>query len=243
MLQPPRRHNTTWLILAFVGVAVLISVGIMLWVGFSKPAITTNNNNANSRPTQNSNTAIAANANTSASTSTPAVINPASPFTSPLVNPKARITKKPFGIYITPKTSPVQPERFTGYHTGVDFETTPDELNATVQVKAFCDGKFVYKQWVSGYGGVAIQSCTVNSQAVTVLYGHLNVDSITHTVGEILTQGAVIGNLGDAYSHQTDGERKHLHFSIHKGSAIELKGYVQNKADLANWLDPANYLY
>jgi len=34
----------------------------------------------------------------------------------------ARITKKPFGVYITPETSPVQPEKFTGYHTGVDVE-------------------------------------------------------------------------------------------------------------------------
>ena len=33
-----------------------------------------------------------------------------------------RITKKPFGIFITTQNSPVQPERFSGYHTGVDVE-------------------------------------------------------------------------------------------------------------------------
>lgn len=40
----------------------------------------------------------------------------------PIAEFEKRITKKPFGIYITPQNSPVQPERFTGYHTGVDVE-------------------------------------------------------------------------------------------------------------------------
>jgi hypothetical protein len=35
---------------------------------------------------------------------------------------KAGLQKKPFGIYITPENSPVQPENFTGYHTGIDVE-------------------------------------------------------------------------------------------------------------------------
>src|SRR5438105_4096773 len=48
-------------------------------------------------------------------------------LTPPIGNSLSRVTKKPFGIYITPQNSPVQPEKFKGYHTGVDFETTADE--------------------------------------------------------------------------------------------------------------------
>ncbi|KKQ38871.1 MAG: Exopolysaccharide biosynthesis protein, sugar transferase domain protein [Candidatus Moranbacteria bacterium GW2011_GWC2_37_73] len=42
----------------------------------------------------------------------------------PLDNALSRITKKPFGIYVNPKNSPVNPERFTGYHSAVDLEAT-----------------------------------------------------------------------------------------------------------------------
>src|SRR3990167_7147055 len=44
----------------------------------------------------------------------------ASPVSYPISDWLSRITKKKFGQYITPQTSPVQPERFTGYHTAAD---------------------------------------------------------------------------------------------------------------------------
>lgn len=47
----------------------------------------------------------------------------------PINSALERVTKKSFGIYVTPQSSPVSPEKFTGYHTGVDFEITPDEEN------------------------------------------------------------------------------------------------------------------
>jgi len=62
-------------------------------------------------------------------------------LSEPISNTKSRVTKKPFGIYITPQTSPVQPEKFTGYHTGTDFETTSQEADAVVPVYAACTGK------------------------------------------------------------------------------------------------------
>jgi hypothetical protein len=43
-------------------------------------------------------------------------------FVPPVPGFPEEITKKPFGIFINPETSPVQPERFRGYHTGVDVE-------------------------------------------------------------------------------------------------------------------------
>lgn len=147
------------------------------------------------------------------------------------------MTKKFFGTYVTPQHSPVQPERFTGYHTGTDFETFAAEKNATITAHAICDGTVMYRGWVSGYGGVMIQSCVYHGQPVTVLYGHLNVDTITKNKGDAVHTGDAIGNLGTGYSHETDGERKHLHVSVHKGSGVDFKGYVALQPLLSQWID------
>ena len=151
---------------------------------------------------------------------------------------QSRIIKKPFGIYITPKTSPIQPEKFSGYHTGADFETTTTEANIDVLVPAFCDGKLLMKKSATGYGGVIVQSCILNNQAVTVVYGHLKLASITSIIDQTLKKGDIIGVLGKAYSVETGGERKHLHLGIHIGSAINILGYAQKQSDLFGWLDP-----
>ncbi len=148
-----------------------------------------------------------------------------------------RVTKKPFGIYITSKTSPVQPERFQGYHTGTDFETTIDEQNIDVPIKAMYNGKLLEARHASGYGGVAIQVCTLNNEPVTVTYGHLELSSMVAKVGDELKAGEFLANLGTGYSTETDGERKHLHLGIHKGPAINIRGYVSSKGQLSAWLD------
>lgn len=163
-------------------------------------------------------------------------------FIAPIDKATSRITKKPFGIYVTPQNSPVQPERFTGYHTGTDFETLPEEQNANIPIYAITSGKIVEKVWASGYGGVLVESATINNQPVTIIYGHLNIDTINKKTGDSLDAGEKIGLLGQGYTQQTDGERKHLHLGIHKGSEINILGYVQNKADLANWIDPTSVL-
>ena len=157
-------------------------------------------------------------------------------FAEPISNALSRITKKPFGIYITQATSPVQPERFSGYHTGTDFETTPEEANLAVPFYAICDGKIVAKRTATGYGGVFVQSCTINNQSVTIIYGHVSLSSISKNIGDNLSKGEMIGNLGSSPS-ETDGERKHLHLGIHLGTSISILGYVQIQSDLANWLD------
>ena len=179
---------------------------------------------------------------TAAATSTPTQASSAPALFPPISNALARITKKPFGIYVTPQNSPVQPEKFTGYHTGVDFETTPQEQNIDVPIFAACDGKLLLKEYASGYGGVAVQACVINDNPVTIIYGHLRLSSISPKVGDSLKAGQQIAVLGTGYTSETDGERKNLHFGIHKGSAINILGYVQNKADLSGWLDPEKYL-
>ncbi len=159
-------------------------------------------------------------------------------ITEPISGGVSRVTKKPFGIYVTPQNSPVSPEKFTGFHTGIDFETTPTEQNIDVAVYAICDGKLLMKKYATGYGGVAVESCTIDKNPVTVIYGHLRESSISPNIGQTLTAGQQIAVLGTGYSSETDGERKHLHLGIHKGTDINILGYVQKQSDLAAWIDP-----
>lgn len=156
----------------------------------------------------------------------------------PLTNARARVTKKTFGLYVTPKQSPVQPERFTGYHSGTDFETTPEEKDADVAVHAVCDGPLALKRTASGYGGVVVQRCVLNGADITVVYGHLRLASVTTEVGASLKRGQLLGLLGTGYSKETDGERKHLHLGVHKGKTISITGYESRKAGLFAWIDP-----
>lgn len=161
-------------------------------------------------------------------------------FVAPISKAGERITKKPFGISITPQNSPVSPERFFGYHTGTDFEIFPDEINEDVSIAAICNGRIKLKKWASGYGGVIVQECIYNSQPITVIYGHLNLDSIQKNQGDNLDAEEKIGILGRDKSQETGGERKHLHLGIHKGSSINILGYVQKEDQLNNWINPCN---
>jgi hypothetical protein len=161
------------------------------------------------------------------------------PWHAPLHDAHLRVTKKSFGQYITPENSPVSDERFTGYHTGVDFEIFPEEEESNIVISALCSGPIVLREWISGYGGVVVQRCTHEEIGdVTILYGHLDIDSVDHTVDEMIYIEDLIGILGDGYSDQTDGERKHLHLGVHKGTDIEVKGYVRTIFERTQWVDP-----
>lgn len=160
----------------------------------------------------------------------------------PIANALKRIKKKPFGIYVSPVFSPVSPERFTGYHTGVDFEVSSNEKDIDVPVYAICSGKLLLKKNASGYGGVINESCTIEDQAVTVTYGHLRLASIAKKIGESFAQGEQIGVLGKGNSTETDGERKHLHLGIHKGTEPVMNGYVGAFSDLEEWVNVNDFL-
>lgn len=153
-----------------------------------------------------------------------------------------RITKKPFGIKVSPGVSPVSPEKFSGYHTGVDFETFTEEQKVDVPIYAICAGPLLVKEYAGGYGGVAVQKCDIDGGIVTVIYGHLLLASIESKVNIEVPAGQKIGILGTGYSAETDGERKHLHLGIHKGSAVNIRGYVASQLELKDWIDAAEYL-
>ena len=156
----------------------------------------------------------------------------------PISRATERITKKEFGQLVEAGHSPVHNDRFSGYHVGIDFELFEDELELDVPILAICDGPLVLKRFANGYGGVAVQSCSFDNQEVRVVYGHLNLASIVSSVGDQLTIGETVGLLGADHSPETDGVRKHLHLGVHKGATLDLRGYVQDQAEINNWIDP-----
>jgi murein DD-endopeptidase MepM/ murein hydrolase activator NlpD len=163
--------------------------------------------------------------------STPTVTPIPNNLALPIAEFKTRITKKFFGTYVTPKNSPISPERFTGYHTGVDVEYS--DIFTDVPVYSIDNGQVIYSGRVNDYGGfIAIQY----SQYIGI-YGHLRPSSLIADKSTI-KKGETIGVLGTGYSSETDGERKHLHFAILKGQKLDFRGYVPIQSELSLWLDP-----
>ncbi len=158
-------------------------------------------------------------------------------FVSAIPKPSERVTKKPFGLKVSPKNSPVSPEKFSGFHNAVDYEILPGEETTDVVISGVCNGKLLTKRTASGYGGLIVQSCALDDNPITVVYGHVKLSSVNKKVGDTIKAGEQLGMLGTGYSKETDGERKHLHLGIHKGSGINIAGYVQSESDLKNWID------
>jgi len=165
-------------------------------------------------------------------------------FSQPMEHAANRPTPLHFGVHVTPDpaTNPIDPpERFTGYHAAVDYEVSAEELDAPVPVFAICRGKVVYSGFAEGYGGVLIQRCTLDGEPISVIYGHLSRNGLIED-GETLRSGQQLGYLADARSVDSDGSRKHLHLGIHKGRALDMRGYVQTREELAEYIDPATVL-
>ncbi len=152
-----------------------------------------------------------------------------------------RPTPLSFGLHVTPDSAdnPIDPpERFSGYHAAVDYEVSAEETETDVPVYAICRGRVVYSGYAEGYGGLFVHRCRIDGQDVTVLYGHLSLEGLP---GEnvVVKSGQKIGVLAAARTHDSGGNRKHLHLGIHKGRELDLRGYVQTEEELAEYLDPA----
>ena len=160
----------------------------------------------------------------------------------PLDKPDQRQTPLKFGLYVTPDpaTNPIsRPERFNGYHTGLDIEILPEEKETAVPIKTVCEGKILYTGIIEGYGGVIIQECIINNQPVSVLYGHLNTKSFSVSAGnDLIPAQTTVAELGKDHTEETGNTRKHLHLGIHKGNHVEFLGYVNDPQDLGEFIDP-----
>ena len=229
------RQHWRWSILA--GFLVALGIAGATWGVMRHRAVTP-------KPVSTPSAPATKKATTTPKASQPSTAQPTQPqaeLITPVADFRGRITKKLFGTYVTPAHSPVQPERFTGYHAGVDVEY--GDVTADVPVRAIADGTVRYAGWVSGYGGVAIFLHHFAGADHTVLYGHLDPSRLPR-VGSALKRGEWFAYLGRAYSSQTDGERRHLHFSILQGSGIVFLGYAQSLSQLrATWLDPLSFAY
>lgn len=145
-----------------------------------------------------------------------------------------RKTKKSYGQYIR--------DRFRGYHTGDDLEVFEDEYEKEIAVHAIMDGTVVYKNWVSGYGGVIILEHVYQDEVLQSLYGHIDLSQTTIRRNESIKAGTLLTYLGNHESVETDQERKHLHFAISKGSDLHIPGYVDSENRLTDWIDPTAFL-
>lgn len=156
-----------------------------------------------------------------------------------------RQSYKSFGQYIDKNfyigKTDLFPNQFIGYHAAIDLEIFPGELNLSVPVYAVADGKVVYAAPVSGYGGLILLQLTGTGD--TALYGHVKLINLPFKVGDMVVAGTRLTYLGDAFSSQTGGERKHLHFGIYKGTDLYFRGYEPTPAALNfRWLNPTDFL-
>jgi murein DD-endopeptidase MepM/ murein hydrolase activator NlpD len=129
-------------------------------------------------------------------------------------------------------------DTFTGYHTGDDLEPLGGESNQEIPVYAIAAGKIRQVRAVSGYGGLLVIEHVLNNQTYTVYYGHIDLNQKLVSEGGTINAGQRIALLGDHCSPETSNERKHLHFAIHKGTTINVKGYAANTNELAEWVNP-----
>ncbi|MDP3888884.1 MAG: M23 family metallopeptidase [bacterium] len=168
----------------------------------------------------------------------------ASAWVYPMDKFAERITIKSFGQLIDNnfylgKEDLFPNKRYFGYHTGVDLEVFPNEENSDVPIYAVASGTITYIGYITGYGGLILE----NFGDHTALYGHLKLSSITLKKGEKVDAGQQLALLGNAFSTETDGERKHLHFGIYKGSDLYFKGHETSLSQLQNkWEDPEKFL-
>ncbi|MBI2984914.1 MAG: M23 family metallopeptidase [Candidatus Kerfeldbacteria bacterium] len=236
---------------ALVGLVAVVTATVVIWqyarpriANQNRPLLNTNRvvnsstpaaTNHNAPPTNSARSNANRNMNTVQEAEKPTIVVPIRGFFN-------RITKKPFGVYITPKNSPVQPERFTGYHTGADAETTPDEQSVDLPIYSVASGTVVFAGPVNGYGGVVMIRHEVEGQTLTALYGHVRISSISVAVNQAVKAGQQIAVLGTGFGSETDGERKHLHFGLIKDATINFRGYVSQQSQLSVWWDPAAWL-
>lgn len=162
----------------------------------------------------------------------------------PITNYVSRMTNRWYGKKITAADSKGLPcgAPFTGYHDGDDLETTPAEAAIDVPVYAIADGTVREAQHVNGYGGLIVIQHKLGNQTVTAYYGHISLAKTTMKASQTVKAGQQISVLGQGCSAETDNERKHLHFALHKGTAIDVRGYAPTLAELTAWINPKDTL-
>jgi murein DD-endopeptidase MepM/ murein hydrolase activator NlpD len=168
--------------------------------------------------------------------------NPASAYYYPISNYNERLTFRWFGKFVNNESVSPCGASFRGYHTADDLEILSGEKNTEVPVYAISDSSVRQIGPTSGYGGLMVLGTTINGNNYTLYYGHIDLTSSTLKQDDNVKAGQKIANLAPQCSAKSGGERKHLHFGIKKGNAVDVKGYVSNSLELNNWINPKNFL-
>ena len=144
-------------------------------------------------------------------------------------------TVNPYGVY--------RSNRFLGYHSGVDVEVDPGDLNRKVPVYSVFDGEVKEVTLANGYGGVVAIKHSFGDMELMGIYGHVRLWDANVKAGQKIGSGGVIGYLGADYSNETDGERKHLHFGLSRQEKVDIRGYVEGLEELKrDWINPSEFL-
>lgn len=107
-------------------------------------------------------------------------------------------------------------------HTGVDF-SAPDGT----PILAAADGTVTFAGTQGGYGGLIVVDHTVDGQPVATAYAHLWDNGFHVAVGDRVTAGQHIGDVGSA----GNSTGPHLHFEVRPGGADA------SAIDPVPWLD------
>ncbi len=106
-------------------------------------------------------------------------------------------------------------------------------------------------QYYPNYGGMYIIEHNVNGEKVCALYVHMNFATFTKTVGQEVTKGEYLGQVGN---RQQNGDfDEHFHFGIRKGEYPAdpnayvygdwiFSGYTSNESVLNDWHDPSDFI-
>lgn len=140
-------------------------------------------------------------------------------------------TYKSFGEYID--------DRFTGYHVADDIEVK--DTGEEIPVYAIASGTVTYAGHSNGYGGLIIVAHDIDGETISAIYGHVDMSSASVDVGDAVEAGALLANLGDHESEETDGARKHLHFGLYEGSQVKFPGYVGTAQETFDWINPHDF--
>ncbi len=233
------------LVRILLGIVIIFGVVLFLYFRFVPRIVnnTVENNTQNAETATNDasrfdNTTVNSPSNTATNVVSNTTEEPSGSLADPIAEFKQRVTKKFFGTYVIPQKSPVQPERFTGYHNAVDVEYT--DTATDVPVFAIANGKIVSAQTASGYGGVFVLQFTYQGQAYTAIYGHIRPSTLPN-IGTVVTKGQNLALLGTGFTSETDNERRNLHFGIHIGTSVDIKGYLPSTTGIDAWVDPLSW--
>ncbi len=123
---------------------------------------------------------------------------------------------------------------YAGYHRGLDIQGYSGD-----NVYSAVDGQVVYSGNMDGYGNIVIINSVYNGTKIQTRYAHLADETITVTAGSSVSQGEIIGSVGDTGT-TTGGYL--LHFEVLEstnGLDCELDGSNTINKDPLEYTNPA----